>query len=242
MQDYSSAILELVPDDAEGATTEWICRRLGVDAQALGDSFERLRLDGKLFGLAGVWLTPKGYEVGAERFVSALSSYHDEHPDRILADPLEISNRAELRWKGKPLRRAASKMAEQGRIAYFPEGVRAIGFRAQLPVRQREFLGRVLERIESQPVDTPNPFEISRQLSAPQPAVEEIVRIGVLAGEIVQLTDSVYYTPRQLEVLSARLAGIRESDEFTASRLRDELQTSRKYAVAILRHFHPRED
>ena len=231
------AILGVVPDDAEGVSTEWICRRLSAQPQDLGDAFESLKAGGALLGFAGLWMKPAGYQVGTAAFLAALDEIHKESPERMLIDPVTVASRAGLKWKGKPLARAADRMAQDGVLAAFPEGVRSVEFRPTLPARQRQLLDRVVAEIEKEEINAPNAFEVSKALSIPMHAVEEIIRIGVLCGEIVQIAETVFYTPRQLQALRTRIG---DSGPLTASAVRDSLGTTRKYAVALLSYLRPR--
>lgn len=236
-RDLRTAIIEAVGDGPEGTPTEEICRRLGKSPQALGDAFEDLRETERLHGFAGLWLSPQGYREGTERFLAALAELHQANPTQTGIPRERVVAAARLPWSGKPLDRIVSDLASKGRVSASGTLVRDVAFRPQLPPRQRQFLDRVIEQLVTEEVNTPTPFQIAQSLGVPISAAEEIMRLGVQVGELVQLADIVFYTPAQLDALKSRLAKIVGDQPFAAGEIRDALGTSRKYAIPLLEYF-----
>ena len=91
--------------------------------------------------------------------------------------------------------------------------------------------------IELEPVNTPDIVDIARALGTPIQAITEIVRIGADLGEIVRVGDNLLYTPSQLETLQRRTTDLTAGERFTPKQFREGIQTTRKYADALLSHF-----
>ncbi len=235
--DLPSAILQIVGDRESGLPTEEICRLLGRAPQALGDVFAGLLAQGKLLSFAGLWMSPDGFGAGSARFLAALDRLHEKNPTQASVARERVVQEAVLVWAGKPLDRIVSYLAAEGKIDISGTAVRSASFRVQLSPRQREFLDRVVRVLESEPVNTPPPHEIARAVVAPPQAVEEVLKLGIQAGEVAQIGDGIFYTPSQIESLKRQVSEVAGGKPFAASAVRDALGTTRRYAIPLLEYF-----
>ena len=235
--ELESTILEMVSKDPNGVTTERICRFTRKTPQELGGVFERLLAQSKLLGFAGLWMSDASYEEGKNRIVAALTELHAANPTEADISPARAAKAAELKWDGKPLDRIITKLGTDGAIAVGPRGISLQNFTLELTPRQRALLDRVIEAIELDLIGTPSPHAIAQSLGIPRQAVEEILRLGLRSGEILQIADVVFYTPKQVEELKSQVARIADGKPFTSTDLRDSLKTTRKYILPLLDYF-----
>ncbi len=214
-----------------------ICRSLGLTAPELGVTFENLLAKGQVLGFAGLWYAVPTFDALAQEFEAALLQVHHEMPSQPTVPPEAVVRKAGLKWSGKPLDRILGHLSQTGRIERHGDGIRKPSFSTQLKPRQRALLTRVIECLSSEPVNTPHAHDIARLLGIPHPAVEEIMRIGIEIGEIIVLTEAVYYTPAQIQDLKARLVELADGKPFSSNDMRDAFGTSRKYMLPILEYF-----
>lgn len=231
------AILGALGTGETGVPTEEVCRRLGRSPQSLGGEFERLLAESKVLGFAGRWFSPDGFASGWARFVGALRDLHEKNPTLASIPRDRVVQAARLDWSGKPLDRILAAMAQRGEVLVSGTNVRAPEFQVTLSPRQREFLDRCVGELERSPVNTPNLHVLTQAVHAPVQAVEEILKLGVQAGEIVALADGVFYTTRQISGLKAKTAELMGDQPFPAAKLRDALGTTRKYVIPLLEYF-----
>jgi selenocysteine-specific elongation factor len=231
------AILGAVGENLNGVPTEEICRTLGKSQQALGDAFEKLLKQEKLRGFAGLWFTESGFEQGLAKFMTALQSLHEKNTGMANIPRDRVIQAAGLSWNGKPLDRILAALAQEGRLVVNGTNVRAPEFKVQFATKQRQFLDRIIQALEAQPVNTPNPHQLSEIIHAPIQAVEEVLRLGVQSGEVVSLGEGVYYTRGQLENLKKRTLELMGTKPFPAAALRDKLGTTRKFIIPMLEYF-----
>ncbi|MDR3691967.1 MAG: hypothetical protein P4L46_21485 [Fimbriimonas sp.] len=226
-------ILSIVADEPNGVTTERICKKLRMTPQELGTPFESLKARNLVLGFAGLWLSMTGFEVGSKRFLDALDRMHTASPliEGFAADA--VASTAELSWSGKALDRIVARLSEDGKTRTTPHGIRVKSASLVLTPRQSALLARVLEVLESAPVDTPTPHQIAQILGVPRQAIEEILRLGVSGGSVVQLADVVFYTPSQLSKLRTQTDALFGPRPFTVAELRDALGTTRKYSAPL---------
>ncbi|CAN5448830.1 selenocysteine-specific translation elongation factor [soil metagenome] len=225
-------VVMLVGDSPDGVATEEIARALGRTPQQLGPVFEELRLADRLLGLAGKWLSPDGLEAAGRALRSGLEAEHAKTPAIPMIPRERAAKAASLKWEGKPLDRLVSRLVEKGDLAAEGTGIRLPDFQVRLPTRQRALLDRVLAELTKEPVNVAGANEISRALNVPVQAVEEVFKLGVAAGEVIDLGEGIRYTPAQLSGISESLSTFQTP--FTAAEARDALATSRKYIIPLL--------
>lgn len=231
------AILTVLGQLESGVPTEEVCRQLGKSPQALGGEFERLLAESKVQGFAGRWFSPEGFASGWTKFIAALRDLHEKNPTLASIPRDRVVQGARLDWAGKPLDRILAAMAHRGEVLVSGANVRAPEFQVQLSPRQREFLDRCVAELERDLVNTLNLHALTQAVHAPIQAVEEILKLGVQAGEIVALPDGVYYTTRQIALLKTKTAELMGEHPFPAAKLRDALGTTRKYVIPLLEYF-----
>ncbi len=236
----AEAILAGLGDDPNGVATEEICRRLGKTPQVLGPVFEKLLEGEKLQGYAGQWFSKEGFSEGTRRLLAALEELHQANP-RVATLPREkVVNHAKLTWVGKPLDRIVAHLAQLGVIRADGTAIKSAQFQVELTEKQAVFLARVKESLEAQGVNVPSVNDLAKAVPAPVQAVDEILRLGIEAGEIVRVGDGLYYTRTQIDGLAEELRQAFKGKPFAASEFRDRFGTSRKYTIPLLEYFDSR--
>jgi selenocysteine-specific elongation factor len=238
--DRPSAIRELVGDDPNGLTTEEIARSLGASLVDLGDDFEALRKAGTLRGFAGRWISETGYRTLIDLLRAALREIHDKHPTQSMHPRERVFDLAKLRWGSKPLDRLIATLAADGIVVAEGTNIRDADFRLELSAKQRQFLDRVKEALDAAGANVPAPHEITRTLSVPPQAVDEILRLGVESRELVRVGDGIFYTTEGLTKLMDRLRSEFAGRAFEASEVRDLFGSSRKYVIPLLEYLDAR--
>lgn len=235
--DDAQGVLTIVENLKIGVETTEVCRLLGKTPQALGPVFERLLAEGRLVGFAGIWLTPASFEACAARLLDAVLPLHDQAPTKAYVPREKAVLAAGLLWSGKPLDRIVARLVAEGRVFAQGTGLRHPEFKLRLNARQRELLTRVTALLDEAGVNVPPPPELARRAGVPPQAVEEILRIGIEANEVLRVAEDVFYTPTGLDALKTRLREIAAGKPFTAADFRDAVGSSRKYAIPLLEYF-----
>lgn len=229
-------IQELVGAEPLGMATAEICRRLGRTPQELGSAFEKLLEQDLLLGFAGTWLSSDSWRSAARTMESALGELHEKNPTTSWHQRENVLKVAGLPWSGKTLDRIVSQLEDEGIVEAQGTGLRLPSFRLKLTDRQRQLLDRVKVEVEKQPVTTPGVVDLARSVFVPMPAIEEILKLGQSAGEVILLEGGVIYTSDQIEAVKSQLQELTKGRPFTASQARDWLSASRKYIIPLLEH------
>lgn len=231
------AVEQAVGHSESGAMTDEVCRIVGASATALGDVFESLKASGRLVGFAGRWLTKSQFEATRKSFVDALSGMHKEFPTQISHQRETVIKRTGLAWTGKPLDRLVSALEAQGVLRAQGTQVALAEFRPTFSGRQRELLDKVIAALSANGLSFPDVTDVARTLNVPPQAVTQTINVGIGAGEIVRIDEGMY-CPQAL--LDATVTSAREKfagRPFAASEFRDQMGTTRKFAIPILEYF-----
>jgi len=232
--DLVGQVRSTIGETSLGVETGEVCRRLGRSQQELGEAFETLLKQEEAIGLAGVWLLTSDWEHLTSAVRASLRERHEKQPTAAWQSREAVFRDAGFQWTGKTLDRAVAAMAAIGVIEVNGAAVRLPEFKVKLTDRQADFLSRVKGELERQSVTTPNAHEIAQSLRVPMPAVEEVLKLGQLAGEVLLLEGGVSYTPRQIDAIRSTLKSRFGSKPFSAGEARDALGASRKYVIPLL--------
>jgi selenocysteine-specific elongation factor len=229
-------ILALVGSSEDGLLNDELCRLLGKSPQALGDTLESLKRSGQLLGFAGLWLTSDQFASLTDRLRAALNAMHAKEPTLLFHQREAVVQGAKLSWKGKPLDRLIAYLAEQGVLRAQGTGIALAEFKVKFSDKQRAMLDKVQAELASNGLSAPGPEEIAAKLNVPKHAVHEIIKVGLAAGEIVRVSEGIYFPRETLEGAIARLNREFTGKQFSASQFRESFNTSRKYAIPLLEY------
>ncbi|MBS1716615.1 MAG: selenocysteine-specific translation elongation factor [Armatimonadetes bacterium] len=247
-QTVDEQILMLIASKPFGMTSEAICREMGQSAQQLGGVFETLLKEKKAVSFAGTWVTTASALETLKQALIALQELHAKEPKTPWQRPETVAEKVGIPWRGKVLDRLFARAALMGKVVVAEGGVRLTGFTVQLADRQSQLLARVLEALEVEKVNVPGVREIAEKLRIPSQAVEEILKLGEVAGQTVRVTPEIYYTKRQMAAIISAAQELGGKGPFSAAQFKEHLQTSRKYAIPLLEYLdsikvtHRRDD
>jgi selenocysteine-specific elongation factor len=230
-------ILALLAKAPAGLAVDDICRAMGRTAQDLGPAFERLKSEGRALGFAGLWIAPEQLAEAARRLRAALWQIHEAAPGKAGAPRDRVAVAAGLPWKAKPLDRIVAWLVGEGLVRASGAELAHPDFRVRLNARQRELLDRVRAALGAHTINVPGPRELAASLAVPVQAIDEILRVGVEAGEVIRVDEGLFYTLDQIEALKGAARRLAESGPFTAAQFRDALGATRKYVIPVLEHF-----
>lgn len=236
-KNWSDAIQSLCASNSGGIETEEICRQLGVSAPNVGDTFAELKEANKITGFAGLWFNPAHFLKSTQRFMATLGEMHREAPGVVGFDPATVVLNAELPWEGKALDRILTELETQGLVRNRGGLVFDTAFRIVLKPRQQELLNRVVAILTEASPSVPDVKELARNLNVPLQAIQEIIELGIQAGQVVALPEGLYYAQTSIAAMQTVLTKKWAKRQFTSAEARDALGTTRKYAIPILEYF-----
>ncbi|MDX1662737.1 MAG: selenocysteine-specific translation elongation factor [Candidatus Promineifilaceae bacterium] len=207
-----------------------LLRRVGLTPAQAEEAWRRLADEARVRSYDRYALTAQKVEALRLQLLELLAAYHEAHPLRAGMPREEVRSRLDLPG---PLFSAFLEEVAQG-----AQRVRDTGHHLRLPDHAIRFtdaqqarVDRLLADFEAAGVSSPSVRE-SREAVG-----KEVYDALLELGYLQQLNEEVVYTSEQLTQLRSRVIGYLEvKGAADAATVRDLLQTSRKYAIALLEH------
>ncbi|MCA9971917.1 MAG: SelB C-terminal domain-containing protein, partial [Anaerolineales bacterium] len=213
----------------EPATAQQLAARTGFDAATADDALAALLAEGAVVQLDALWLTQSGWQAARERLLTAVSRYHDQTPLR-LGMPREAL-RSRLRLSPAWFNALLTELAAEARLVESNGVLRLPAHAIRFSAAQQAAVDRLLAQFAAAGANTPSVKDARAAVG------EEVYQGLVDLGELRQLNADVVYAREGYERLIGRvLAHLQAHGAINAAQVRDLLQTSRKYAIALLEH------
>ncbi len=209
-------------------------QRLAAAVGATAEVVDSALADGQLVSLGAAVAARARLKIWADAVTAAMADHHEHHRiDR--AAPRAIAEQA-LRSAGCPpdlVPAVIDALLAAGALASEGAGLRLPEHRVELDESERAASDRLLAALSAQPFSPPGISEAARSAGASPALVRELEA----AGQIVRLDGEVVVTAAAIEDAVRLLkAAFDEEGPLTASRARQLLGTSRKYALPLLEH------
>ncbi len=164
-----------------------------------------------------------------ERIRKILAEYHH-------ANPLQI---------GMPIEELRSKMGMETKLATFlleqavkdetvvivPGYVSLKSHRIQLEENEKKVVDQLLLKFDSNPYAPPSLKETKQEIG------DDLVRFLLESGALVQVSEDVIFKADTYDEMVDKVKeDLKENGTLTVADVRDEFQTSRKYALALMEH------
>jgi selenocysteine-specific elongation factor len=164
-----------------------------------------------------------------ERIRKILAEYHHGNPLQI-GMPIE-----ELRSKMGMETKLATFLLEQavkdGTIVIVPGFVSLKDHRVQLEENEKIVVDQLLLKFDSNPYAPPSLKETKQEIG------DELVRFLLESGALVQVSEDVIFKADTYDEMVDKVKeDLKENGTLTVADVRDEFQTSRKYALALMEH------
>ncbi len=164
-----------------------------------------------------------------ERIRKILAEYHRANPLQI-GMPIE-----ELRSKMGMETKLATFLLEQavkdGTIVIVPGFVSLKDHRVQLEENEKKVVDQLLLKFDSNPYAPPSLKETKQEIG------DDLVRFLLESGALVQVSEDVIFKADTYDEMVDKVKeDLKENGTLTVADVRDEFQTSRKYALALMEH------
>lgn len=183
-------------------------------------------------------MTAEGWHELSQRIQRAVTIYHRQHPLRQGMPREELKSR--LQSKRRPLAprtfndmlgQAAAEglIVDEGALVRLPEHA------VRLSASQQGNLDSLLRQFDAAPFSPPSVADSIAGVG------EDVFLWLVDSGQLVRVSEDVVFSPAGYEAMVARIvAHLQREGTITVAQVRDILDTSRKYALALLEHLDAR--
>ncbi len=167
-----------------------------------------------------------------------LTRFHASHPLAAGIDVEEARTEMPERVSPKVFRELTVSLEAAGVLVRQGNLLRAGGHQVRLSDRDRALADRIEQALGSHPLAPPDVTELQSSLGIDRQRLGELLRVLEQQGTILRVAPTMYFLRGAIDRLHGdlrtRLSG---GGSITAAELRDELKTSRKFAIPLLEYF-----
>lgn len=183
-------------------------------------------------------ISAEGWRELTGRLETLLAGYHRQFPLRLGMGREELKNR----WQGKrqswSLRQyndLLGQAAQEGRIVDEGAAVRLSSHAAQPSPQQQAAVERLLAQFRAQPYAPPATADAAAAVG------DELFQWLLDSGRLTRVSDDVVFESGAYATLVQAITDhLRREGSITVAQVRDQFNTSRKYALALMEHLDAR--
>jgi selenocysteine-specific elongation factor len=179
-------------------------------------------------------ISATGWQGLANRMGDTLAEYHAQYPFRPGMPREELKSRLQGRgdrWPVKLFNELVARGVAQGVLRENAEYLCRPDFSITFAPEQQSRVDALLAAFRRQPFTPPSAAE-STAMTNP-----EIISALIYQGVLVRPSEDVLFLRETYEEMVSRIvAFIKQHGSMTVAQVRDEFNTSRKYALAIMEH------
>jgi len=226
-------------------TLDWQSKNLNRDAGvAEHDSVAgKLREAGTLIEVElsqtrRVTIHKSRFEDLGRRVLNTLKRLHADKPLRF-QHPRNVVEH-EFDYLGQPelLALVIEHLKKEKQVIANVVSIGLVGYGPKLSKGQKALLGQLVETLAKAGLEPPTTADLIKSASKNKDSVEELLEMAKENGDLVQVADGFYMHNDEMVKIQERLrtAFAEASKGMTMSDLRQELGTSRKYAIPVLEY------
>ena len=213
------------------ATQEQIINSSGLEAESADLALKNLLDQVELTALKGKQLILHSETIRRHRHAveESLTAFHKQYPLRS-GMPRERL-KSQLRLANEVFDGLLRQMSDDQILVESGALIRSYQFEMVFSETQKNQIHTLLKEFESQPYTPPSVKQCEEKIGA------ELLTALIETGQLVQLAEDVLFTADIYgEIRQAVITHIETQGSITLAELRDKLNTSRKYAAAILEY------
>ena len=221
-------------------TAEELAVRLNQEADALEEQLQELCGNGRVLEpLPGRYLSGAVFDKLWESCQSLLAQYHKANPLHAGMKEAELRQKLMKSTPQNVTDAILECLTREGKIKHIAGRYALADFSVHLTKRQNGLRDKLLQAYKKEGLEVPNLDEMIGHF--PPNEQQECKRVAeslVTGGELVMLTPQLCIHHTVYEDISQQTAAyMEEHEELTLADFRDMLNTSRKYALAILEYY-----
>lgn len=213
----------------EPVAEQTLLAQAGVETAVAAAALEKLLQNGQVVRLGQQLLSRGAWETARDKLLQHLNAYHRDYPLRAGAPREELRSR--LRLPAAVFNPLVNQAAAEGLLVAEEARLRAPGHTVTFSAAQQAAVDALLRTFAAAGVNAPSVKEARAAVG------DELYNALVEQGRLRPLTGDVVYAAEEYERYTGLIGDyLRGHGRINAAQARDLLQTSRKYAIALLEH------
>ena len=201
----------------------------GLEPDAAWKALEQLIQEKRAVMVGDYLMSSGGWRKLIIKLVETLDAFHKDAPLRIGMAREELRSR--LKLPAVVFNALLEQASASNSIVDAGRTIRLRDHKVSFNAAQQEAITLLMTRFKESGANSPSVKDARTQ-------VGDAVYLALLdTGKIVQISDDVVYAKSDYETILAQIRTyLSENGQVNAAKVRDLLQTSRKYAIALLEH------
>jgi selenocysteine-specific elongation factor len=189
-------------------------------------------------GAKRVYLLTRRQQELHDNLLSTLETYHQRFPLRPACSKAELKDQLKAEGFPQTFENLIETAAQNSEIVITPLGIKHAAHSIELSPEQKKQTSLIREHLENNGFQPPLEGELAKELNIGPQALQDLLGAMRGLGEIVRVQEGMYFTPAQLERATAILRDIASTEkDISVSRFREDLNTTRRYAMGLLTWF-----
>ncbi len=208
----------------------------GVDVEDLPELLDGLRQDGALVELPGVDqpLSAEFIRAFQARALRWLERYHALHPDEPGCLAESFTGWLERKTSRTVARAVTQRLLDADEIKNLGRYVCLKAFAPNLSAQDERVMQQILDACHAGAFQPPAMDHLLRTTGASRARVDKLLKVAVSTGQLVRVDAAILLHADREAEMRRRLTDLYAAEgPFTLSRMREVLDTSRKYAVPL---------
>jgi len=221
-------------------TLEKLSAQLGMEQEELGEALTTICARGKILEpLPGRYLAAGVFDSLWESCRSLLEQYHKQNPLHGGMKVAELRQKLLKNTEQIVADAILASLAREGKIKAIADRYAMADFNVVLTKRQSAMREKILQVYRKAGLEVPNLDDVySTFPPKEQSDCKQVVESMVTGGDLVLLTPQLcIHYPVYVDICEKTKAHFAEHEELTLAEFRDMMNTSRKYALAILEYY-----
>ncbi|MGI6344178.1 MAG: selenocysteine-specific translation elongation factor [Bacillota bacterium] len=192
-----------------------------------------LSVDGRSYYLHSEYLARL-----VQRARKALEDYHRRFPLRAGMPREELRSRLARSLSSKQFGALLTMIAAEGELNVQGGAVALADFGVTFSGRSARLRDHILQRLQAEPHSPPDFDQLQEELQETPDQLNEVLNALQTQGALVRVSQSIAFSADIVRDAQEKVVSqVRAQGQITLADLRDQLQTSRKYALALLDYF-----
>ncbi|MDQ7819555.1 MAG: selenocysteine-specific translation elongation factor [Armatimonadota bacterium] len=220
-----------------GTTPEDLARALTASRSQVEEATASLQAAGSLLMIRGRLFHREAVRSTSDRILQALEAFHRAHPWRAGMPKDELKTVAFPSGDDRLYAHVLADLATSEQVQEIGGLVRRAEFRPAVSAEEAAVRGRIEAALLRERFAPPGRDELAREVGGGS-VFERMLQALRDEGVVVEVAPGMHFHRQALEEIRAIVADeVSKSGSVTVASLRDRLQTSRKYALAVLEYF-----
>jgi selenocysteine-specific elongation factor len=212
-------------------SSDTIITASGLENEDANHAVKALLAKGQLIELRGkaLVITSEGFQQMKEKILESTANFHQQFPLRMGMPREQL--KSQLRLNGTVFDALVKRLVSEGDLEELGALLRKTGHDVVFSDEQHKKIRQLFSDFDAQPYSPPTMKQSEEVVG------QEVLKALIETGQLIQLNEEVLLNPVIYQEMSDAVIGQLEAKgEITLAELRDQFNTSRKYAVAVLEH------